>query len=155
MLTHLLMLVALVLPAEVSHSQGVPDLSGTWVMVADKSSFGPMPAPQSRTDIIEHKGQSLTIKRTQMTQNGEVTSTLVYGIDGKPYKNKAGDNDVTSILNWDGAVLVVQSTVTTPGGDANVVDRFTLSADTKTLTQSRTISIQGQEIAQTIVLAKQ
>jgi hypothetical protein len=136
-------------------AQDKPDLSGTWVMVAEKSDFGAMPAPTSRTDVIEHKGTSLVMKRKQSGgPMGEVESTLTYGIDGKEYQNKAGPNDVTSKLRWEGDVLVIESTVKTEQGDATVVDRYNLSADKKTLTQNRTISIQGQQLAQTIVLAK-
>ncbi len=136
-------------------AQDKPDLSGTWVMVADKSDFGAMPGPTTRTDVIEHKGTSLVMKRSQGGgPMGDVNSTLTYGIDGKEYKNQAGPNDVTSKLRWEGDVLVMESTVATGQGDASVVDRYSLSADKKTLTQNRTISIQGQEIKQTIVLAK-
>jgi hypothetical protein len=45
--------------------------------------------------------------------------------------------------------------VTTPQGAATITDRYTLSADGKTLTQARTIAVQGQEIPQTLVLTKQ
>jgi hypothetical protein len=143
------------LPFTASRAQSVPDLSGTWVMDASKSDFGPIPGPTSRTDVITHKEPSLTVKRTQAGQMGDVTSTLVYGTDGKPYKNKIGDNEVTSTLKWDGQALVIESTVSTPNGDATIVDRYTLSADQKILTQSRKLSVNGQELSQTIVLVKQ
>ncbi len=156
-LSHVALSAALTLAAfSPAAGQGAPNLTGTWVMVADKSNFGTMPAPQSRTDVIDHKDPSLVIKRTQTGgPMGDVTATLTYGIDGKSYKNTLGPNDVTSTLKWDGQVLVVESTVSTPNGDATVTDRFSLSADKKMLTQDRKISIQGQELAQTIVLAKQ
>jgi hypothetical protein len=86
---------------------------------------------------------------------GDTQATLTYGIDGKPYKNKAGDNDVTSTLKWEGDVLVVESTVWAPQGEATIVDRYSLSADKKVLTQNRKISVPGQQIPHTIVLARQ
>jgi hypothetical protein len=137
-------------------AQSPPNLTGTWVMVADKSNFGPMPAPQSRTDVIDHKGSAIVINRTQTGgPMGDIKATLTYGVDGKEYKNSVNGNEVTSILKWDGAVLVIESTVITPNGTASVTDRWSLSADGKTLTQERKLSMQGQEAAQTIVLAKQ
>jgi hypothetical protein len=136
-------------------AQKVPDLSGTWVMALDKSDFGPLPAPQSRTDVIEHKGSSITVKRTVVGPNGETTATIVYGIDGKPYTNHIGEIDATSVLRWDGPVLVVESTLNTPQGEVKAVDRFTLSADRKTLTQARTLTLGGQQATQTIVMVKQ
>ena len=57
-------------------AQKTPNLSGTWVMALDKSSFGPMPGPQSRTDVVEHKGTSITVKRTVVGPNGETTATI-------------------------------------------------------------------------------
>ena len=89
-------------------------------------------------------------------QTGSVTSDLVYAIDGKEWKNKTADGaELTSTLKWDGQVLVVTSVLNTPQGEATITDRFSLSADGKTMTQDRVIAIQGQEIAQKMVLAKQ
>lgn len=135
-------------------AQGLPNLSGTWVLAADKSDFGPMPGPTSRTDVIEHQEPKLTIKRTVVTANGEVSSTLVYEVDGKAYKNTAGGAEIVSTLKWDGQTLVMSSTVPNPQGEVTIVDRYTLSADGNTLTQARTLSLGGQEAAQTMVLTK-
>ncbi len=62
------LLLALALPASVSAQ--APNLSGTWVLQVDKSDFGMMPAPTSRTDVIDHKDPTLTIKRSMVTPNG-------------------------------------------------------------------------------------
>ncbi len=149
------LLLAFALP--ISLSAQAPNLSGTWVLQADKSDFGMMPAPTSRTDVITHTEPSLTIKRSIVSaQQGSLSSDLVYAVDGKPWKNKTSDGtEITSTLSWDGTVLVVTSSLTTPQGEALVTDRLSLSTDGKTLTQERVIAIQGQEIAQRMVLAKQ
>ena len=147
-------LLAVALP--VSLSAQAPNLSGTWVLQVDKSDFGPMPGPTSRTDVIDHQDPKITIKRSLVGPNGPATSDLVYGVDGKPWKNTMSDgNELTSTLKWDGPVLVVSSTISTPNGDATVTDRFSLSGDGKTLTQDRVIAVAGQEITQKMVLAKQ
>ena len=147
-----LLFVLLAIPAV---AQSVPNLTGTWVLDVSRSDFGMMPAPAGRTDVIDHKEPALVIKRTTTTPNGEVASTLTYAVDGKPYVNKAGNNDISSVLKWEATTLVVVSTAQTPNGEATITDRFSLSGDGKTLTQQRAISIQGQELAQTMVLAKQ
>ena len=150
-----LVAIALATPAD-SSAQTVPDLSGTWVLQVDKSDFGPMAAPDSRTDVITHNEPNLTIKRSvKSSATGETVSDLVYAVDGKPYKNKAGPTELTSTLKWEGATLVVTSTVETPNGPVTITDRMTLSADGKTMTQLRTLSAQGQEATQTMVLVKQ
>ncbi len=134
----------------------VPNLTGTWVMAADKSDFGPMPAPKVRTDVVDHKEPNLTIKRTVTGPDGTpAVVDLKYAVDGKQYTNTTPQGDIKSTLKWDGNVLVVASVVSTPNGDADVTDRFSLSEDGKTLTQNRTIAAQGQEFKQTIVMIKQ
>ena len=136
-----------------SFAQSVPNLSGTWVLQVDKSNFGEMPAPQSRTDVWTHQEPRITIKRTVMADAPQVAD-LVFGVDGKPYKNTVGANELTSVLKWEGQTLVMVSTISTPQGDVTITDRFTLSADGKTLTQARTFSAGGQETSQTLVLTK-
>lgn len=151
----LLLCAALALPAGLA-AQSAPNLSGTWQLQIDKSDFGMMPGPTSRTDIIDHKDPSLTIKRSAVSAQGPTSTDLVYAVDGKEWKNKAGDgSDLVSTLTWDGAVLVVVTNIVTPQGEAVVTDRLSLSADGKTLTQDRVIAIQGQEIVQKMVLARQ
>lgn len=145
---------ALALAAPVA-GQSAPNLSGTWTLQVDKSDFGMMPGPTSRTDVIDHQEPKLTIKRTVVSAAGETTSTLVYAVDGKPYKNMVGTSELTSTLKWEGATLVMVSTVTTPQGEVTITDRYSLSSDGKTLNQARSLTAQGQEIAQTMVLAKQ
>lgn len=151
----LTLLAALALPAGLA-AQAAPNLSGTWQLQIDKSDFGVLPGPTSRTDTIVHKEPSLTIKRNVVSGQGPSSTELVYAVDGKPWKNKAGDgSEMVSTLKWDGAVLVVQTNISTPQGEAVVTDRLSISTDGKTLTQERVISIQGQEIPQRMVLAKQ
>lgn len=155
-MTRVLLSLTLTLAAAApARAQSVPNLSGTWVLDAAKSDFGMMPAPSGRTDVIDHKEPALTINRTVVTPNGEVKTALAYAVDGKPHVNKAGTNEISSVLSWEGAVLVMVSTIETPNGQAILTDRYSLSEDGKALTQRRTISAQGQEMAQTIVLAKQ
>jgi len=153
--TTLLLLSALALPA-VLVAQAPPNLSGTWQLQVDKSDFGMMPGPTSRTDVVDHKEPSLRIKRSLEGPQGPTTTDLVYAVDGKEWKNETPDgNELVSTLKWDGAVLVVTTTITVPQGEAVITDRFSLSTDGKMLTQDRVIAIQGQEITQKMVLARQ
>lgn len=148
----MLLLAAASLPA-VAQSP-VPNLSGTWTLVAERSSFGPFPAPKSRTDVIEHAEPRLLIKRTVVFEQ-PTTSDLVYAIDGKPHKNTTALGEMTSTLQWEGQTLVMVSSVSTPDGDAYITDRFSLSPDGKTMTVARTISAGGQDVPQTMIFAKQ
>lgn len=141
--------------AGASVAQAKPDFSGTYVLVVDKSDFGAMPGPATRTDVIDHKDTKLLIKRTIGGPNGDQTVTLNLAFDGKAHTNPTPQGDFVSTLAWDGPVLIMTTNVDTPNGSAAIVDRLTLSPDGKTLTQKRSVSAGGQEIEQTIVLAKQ
>jgi len=136
-------------------AQTTPNLSGTWVLQTDKSDFGPIPPPQSRTDVIVHQEPSLTIKRTVVTAAGESVLSLVYAVDGKPYKNLANGTELTSTLRWDGPTLEMVSILPNPQGDITITDRYTLSADGKTLTQDRTLVGQGDQATQKLLLTRQ
>ena len=139
-----------------AQSASAPNLSGTWVLQLDKSDFAGMQAPTSRTDVFDHQEPKLTIKRTVSANGQENSTTLIYGIDSKPYKNMVGPSEVTSTLHWEGSTLVSVSTVPNPqAGDVTITDRYDLSQDGKTLTQKRTFSAQGQELTQTMLLVKQ
>ena len=154
-LTAALLGTLLAVAPRVGVAQHVPNLSGTWVLQADKSDFGPAPAPTSRTDVVDHQEPKLNIKRTIVQNGTEVVGNLVFVIDGKEYKNTMGPQELASTLKWDGQVLVVTTSTSMQGADVSLVDRYTLSADGKTLTQDRTIGVQGQTLTQKLVFAKQ
>ncbi len=42
-----------------------PNYSGTWKLNAAKSDFGPIPGPDSRTDVIEHNDPALKVSTSQ------------------------------------------------------------------------------------------
>ncbi len=150
----LMAILAILAPGGAS-AQTVPNLSGTWVLQVDKSNYGGLQGPQSRTDVIEHREPKLTIRRTTVAGGQENQATLVYEIDGKPYKNMVGPTEITSTLRWEGNVLVSVTLAPGPQGEVTITDRYELSADGQTLTQLRTLSVQGQELMQTMVLARQ
>lgn len=147
-------IVATAAAATTAIAQSKPNFSGTYALVVDKSNFGPMPGPTSRTDVIDHQEPKLVVKRTIGGAEGEQSVTLTMAIDGKSYTNPTPQGDFVSVLAWDGDVLVITTSVETGGGTATIVDRMSLSADKKTLTQNRSISVAGQEIAQVMVLER-
>lgn len=96
----------------------------------------------------------MVIKRTTVANGAETVGDITYVIDGQPHQNTVGGSAISSVLQWDGTTLVVRSTVSTPQGDLGITDRMSLSADGRTLTQQRTLNIQGQELAQTMVFTR-
>jgi hypothetical protein len=136
-------------------AQNVPDLSGTWILQVAESDFGPLPAPERRTDIIAHDEPRLVVQRMTMAQGQEGSLELTYAVDGEPHENNAGGAMVVSRLHWEGSVLIMISTVSSPQGELMLTDRYSLSPDGQTLTQARVLQVQGQEFAQRMVLKKQ
>jgi hypothetical protein len=147
-----LLLAVAVAPLE---AQSPPNLSGTWVLQVAESDFGMLPAPERRTDIITHEEPRLVVQRMTMAQGQETSLALTYAVDGEPHENDAGGAVVVSRLNWDGSVLVMISTVSSPQGEVMLTDRYTLSPDGQILTQARVLQVQGQEFSQRMVLKKQ
>lgn len=136
-------------------AQSPPNLSGRWVLLPAESTFGPLPAPESRTDLIVHEEPRLVITRATVAQGQEVAAELSYLVDGEPHRNHAGGAELVSRLHWEGATLVMISLANSPQGEVTITDRYELSADGQTLIQHRTLSVMGQELAQRLVLKRQ
>lgn len=132
----------------------LPNLSGTWTLQVAQSDFGQIPGPESRIDVIDHQEPRLTIKRTTIAQGTTTVADMSYAVDGQPHRNMAGATALSSVLSWEGEVLVMVSTADSPQGTLTITDRYTLSPDGRTLTQARTLSIQGQDLVQRLVLTK-
>ena len=64
-------------------AQQKPDYSGTWKLNVAKSDFGPLPGPDSRTDVITHKEPSISNSVTAETAQGKQQYTVNYTTDGK------------------------------------------------------------------------
>lgn len=132
-----------------------PNFTGTWKLVADKSDFGPMPAPEKLEQKIEHNDPEVKVTATQSTQNGEVTAELSYNTEGKETTNQLRGQPMKSTAKWDGEALAVDSKLDFQGNEITLSDKWTLSEDGKTLTMNRKINSPQGELEMKIVLAKQ
>lgn len=108
-----------------------PDFSGAWVLDREKSP-GPM-LPEAMSYTIQQRADTVRIKRYSKTMQGEITSELVYGLDGKPWKNTTTQGGmavaVSSILTWEGSTLVITSALLANGQEIHQVEKWTLGAD--------------------------
>ncbi len=144
-----LLLAVFVLPAA-----DKPDFSGEWRMNAEKSNFGPLPAPASIVRQIEHAGPRLRVVTTQAGPKGEVRSEFNYAVDGKEHVNRSPSGEVRSVLRWDGDVLEVTSNRQAGGATIRTLDRWTLSSDGRTLTTRMLLSAPQGEAEITVVFDK-
>lgn len=139
----------------VVQAQAKPNFTGTWKMNVGKSEFGSMPAPDSRTDKIGHEDPSLKDNVTQSGQQGDMTSDLTYSTDGKQTTNTIRGNEFKSTAKWDGDELVIENKGAFNGQDVTLSDRWSLSADGKTITIMRHAVSPMGEMDQKLLLEKQ
>ena len=132
-----------------------PDFSGNWKMDADKSVFGPMPPPTSMTLKVTHKDPDLSVEQAQSGAQGDQTMSFKYSTDGKETTNSLMGNDVKSKANWDGKTLVIVSNANFGGADVKLTNKYSLSDDGKTLTNSLSISAPQGDFDMTYILVKQ
>jgi hypothetical protein len=139
----------------IAHAQSKTDLSGTWKLNLDQSDFGPLPKLTSRIDKIEHHGKDLKIATTQVGPQGEFSYEMKYVIDGSEVTNTVVGNPFKSKLKFEGDVLVIETQGSINGNDFTMVERYTLSADGKTLTDNRHLKGANGEADQKWILEKQ
>ena len=131
-----------------------PNFSGTWKMDPAKSDYGTMETPQSVTRKIVHEEPNVTMVVTQKNSRGDMTTEFKYATDGKEYVNKTRLGEARSTLRWDGDALLLSTRRTVMGRDLRIDDRWTLSADGRTMTITGKIT-GGADNDYTIVFEKQ
>lgn len=141
------------LPASAS-AQTHPKFAGDWVMLADKSDFGPLPKPASMTRTITETGASLKIVTVQKGANGDTTVNTAFTTDGKPQKNMVQGSEMTTTGKWDGATMVFNSSMDMQGAAITIEDRYALSDAGKTLTVTRKFTTPQGAANATIVFAR-
>jgi hypothetical protein len=115
-------------------AQSKPDMSGTWKLNVAKSDFGPLPPPDSRTDIFTQTDAGLKDAVSESGAQGKQEYTANYTFDGKEVVNTAGPFEIKSTAKWDGPLLAIASKLKFQDQDVEVKAVWTLSADGKTLT---------------------
>ena len=129
-----------------------PDFSGIWVLDASKTvSDGQLGVPTSATYTIRAHGDSIISDRVaEVPEAGTMKSHLVWGTDGKTWKNTVSvngtDTEVSSVLTWQGDMLVIKTTLTVQEMAVDQLDQWTMTSDGKTLSMHRSISAMGQEV---------
>src|SRR5581483_1935185 len=108
--------------------------SGTWKENLEKSSKSNL---TSYINKIDATADSVKVTTTSNGPRGERTSERTYTI-GKEVTSKMPDGDeVITNAKWDGDTLVIVSTVKEPDGAVDSTEKWTVSADGKTLTKHR------------------
>ena len=132
----LLVVVLAVAIAGLAVAQGKPDFSGKWAPKVDPNAAPPAGGGGRGGGM---GGGPMTIKQTateltQETVRGENTMTTVYKLDGTESVNAQGQGQAKSTAKWDGAKLVVKTSMEGPNGVTETTATWSLSADGKELT---------------------
>jgi hypothetical protein len=138
-----------------STSGARPNYSGTWKLNVSKSDFGPIPGPDSRTDVIEHNDPVLKVSTAQEGAQGKQEYTLNMSTDGKEATNTPGGLEVKTIGGWEANNLVMNIKLRVQDNDVAVKATWLLSEDGKTLTQNQHLSTAMGELDQKMVFEKQ
>jgi hypothetical protein len=133
------------------HAADHPDLSGTWKLDASKSDFGPFPGPSSMVDRIEQKTGEVTVNRDRA---GEAV-VLHIPLDGTPRSNEIRGVATQTTGRWDGNTLVIDYSGQQRGRPAKSEERWTVSADGKTMQVVRQLSGAMGSTEQTLLMVKQ
>src|ERR1022692_332797 len=104
---------------------------------------------------IEHRQERFRSHATARGMQGDMTYDVSYTTDGKECVNHVADNEFKSTLKWDGDELVVDTKGSFGGNDFTSKDRWTLSADGKTLTRAQHVSSAMGEADMKMVFEKQ
>jgi hypothetical protein len=148
-------LILAVLLAAASYAEGQPNFSGTWKLNVSKSDFGPLPGPDSRSDVIEHSEGGLKDKVSVSGQQGKQDYILAFKTDGSETLNKVADREVKVSAKWTGPALAVTTKLSFNDMEIKIDANWTLSADGATLTQAVHLSSSMGEADQKIVYEKQ
>jgi hypothetical protein len=136
-------------------AQSKPDMNGTWKLNVSKSDFGILPAPESRTDVIEYADPEFKITTNVSAANGKQSYTARFTTDGKEGTSTIGQRELKYTAGWEGNALVVNTKTTFNGQDVTIKSVWTLSDDGKTLTQSAHFTTPVGETDQKSVFEKQ
>ena len=147
-----LALVALTLAA----AETKPDFSGTWKQNSSRSNFAGQAVPISVTDIITHKEPDLHLTQTVVGPQGDsTTSEHDFFTDGRESAGKSRNYTEKNTVKWEGNSLVFVTRRDYAGREVALRERWTLSADGKTLMKERVSPGRNGEVKQTFVLEKQ
>lgn len=136
------------------YAQTKTDFSGTWKLNIAKSDFGTMPAPESRSDVVEQTADSIKDTVTSVTQQGDMNYALNIKTDGTETAAHVAGRDLKISAAWDGPALAVTTKLDYEGNDVLIKSNWTLSADGNTWTQAAHITSPMGEMDTKLVFDK-
>ncbi len=134
-----------------------PDFTGKWVLDVAKSEFGPLPAPESQVNEIDHKEPKIKVATTSRGSQGERKTERNLTTDGEENTNAGfGGSQAKSRSKWDGKRLVTESTTENPNfGKIEIKEVWELAEDGKQLTVARDFKSSQGDANQKMIFKKE
>jgi len=132
-----------------------PNFSGTWKLNVAKSDFGPIPGPDSETDVIDHAEPTLNMAVDRKGPQGDQNYKLALMINGQEETHKLGDQEVKTTASWDGPALMVLTKLMFQDNEILIKSAYTLAPDGKTVNVAAHFSSPMGEADQKLVFDKQ
>jgi len=132
-----------------------PNFSGTWKLNVSKSDFGPIPGPDSETDIIDQTEPTINMAVDRKGPQGDQNYKLALMINGQEETHKLGDQEVKTTASWDGPALMVLTKLMFQDNEILIKSAYTLGADGKTVNVAAHFSSPMGEADQKLVYDKQ
>jgi hypothetical protein len=129
-----------------------PNFTGTWTADPKTSDFGPMGAPDKAVMIVTQKEPDVTIRSEFVITGIQRTWEATCKIDGSECKSTNGETTLS--LQWQGDTLILNRALSFNGMAVKIKEVWSLSADSKTLTSTRTLMTDQGDAAQKIVFTK-
>jgi len=110
-------------------------------MVKEKSDFGHAKMPDIVVRVIDQRGTTMNVHTVQTMGTKTTNADVSYNLDGSESPNVLNGHDAISRSFWDGPALMIRTTLKlSDGTEERVLDRWELSDDGQTLTNSSTVS---------------
>ena len=140
-------------PAAYAQDTGA-GLVGNWTLSVEDSDFGPTAVPDSVLMNIERADDQLVMRRElHFSQlGGSRLISFDMPIDGGTYDATTDDGAQPVTVSWDGAELVLVSEIEANVGPIEVIDRYRVEGDGRTLTLDRLMDIPNMGVMESTMV---
>jgi hypothetical protein len=149
--------VIVLLLSALSYAAAQTNFSGIWKIDAEKSDWGPQPAPSQVEYVIRHVGATISFN---YTLDGHTSRVDIVPDNEERVTDTTDENAVWTRAHWSGGALVLEARErkrfgTQAATGPNWTSKWTLSDDGKEFIIDRTLRVAGQEAVQHLVFIRQ
>jgi hypothetical protein len=115
-----------------------PDFTGKWSLNQSRTGRNNLPEPAAASLKIEHHGN--VIRCSIGSDNAApAAGAFSFTTDRRESRYKIGESSRSTVVKWEGDVLIINTIVNGRGPSYTVMDRWKLGRDGRTLKIERTV----------------